>query len=470
MTASRTYTISTRLNRRHNTDLIEYLQEYRVLYGKMLRFTWHRYTPKGATLHKMSKSQFNTLLQSQFGVSKRLANAVIYEAEGTYRALAQLKRYELEQLGHKIKGLKTRREKLRAKVEALKKRARQNNLSPAELKYYKRQKRKLFLWAQRLNRLAQRRNSLEAEIKSGDLSLCFGSKKLFRAQFNLKANKLTSHQVWLERFRSNQDNRTFFIGSKDETWRNQILQLKPLPNVGRGTAFAIQLRKKAQEAKRSYAEDYCEFKHMGDILAKLLLSKEHGVSYRIVFRGSKCYLQAMITIEQSPSLTRRANGVIGLDFNAGFIQMAETDRAGNLTGLRRYEVKSSDEPSTGSSKNRLQIREAAAHIASYALSVGKDIVLEDLDFSKTKSMTAKAKTDKGKEYNKMVHRLDYSQYKDAFENCCFKRGIGLIKVNPAYTSQIAKRKYCQRMKLTVHEGAAMVIARRAQGYADCLAS
>lgn len=61
---SKTYTIETRLNQK----------EYNVLYGKMLRFSWHRYN-------------FNTLLQITFGVNKRLANSVI-------KALYQLKWYE----------------------------------------------------------------------------------------------------------------------------------------------------------------------------------------------------------------------------------------------------------------------------------------------------------------------------------------------------------------------------------------
>ena len=41
-----------------------------------------------------------------------------------------------------------------------------------------------------------------------------------------------------------------------------------------------------------------------------------------------------------------------------------------------------------------------------------------------------------------------------------KTGSDIKLINPAYTSQIAKSKYCYTMKLNVHSGASYVIARR----------
>lgn len=113
-----------------------------------------------------------------------------------------------------------------------------------------------------------------------------------------------------------------------------------------------------------------------------------------------------------------------------------------------------------------EIRQTVSKIVDYAISVGKDIVIEDLDFRKTKSKTEKASSNKGKEYNKMIHAFDYSRYKDAFEVCCFKRDANLVEVNPAYTSKIAEQKYCSRKKLSVHQGASFVIARKGQGFVD----
>ena len=102
-------------------------------------------------------------------------------------------------------------------------------------------------------------------------------------------------------------------------------------------------------------------------------------------------------------------------------------------------------------------------IGKYALSKGKSIVKEDLSFVKKKSQTEKGS---GRRYNKMLHTLDYSRYEDDIRNMAVRNGIDLIEVNPAYTSRIAKMKYCRTRKIPVHNGAAYVIARRGQGYKD----
>ena len=48
----------------------------------------------------------------------------------------------------------------------------------------------------------------------------------------------------------------------------------------------------------------------------------------------------------------------------------------------------------------------------------------------------------------------------------FRNKVDVIKVNPAWTSWIAKNKFCNRMKLNIHTGASFVIARRGIGIED----
>lgn len=66
----------------------------------------------------------------------------------------------------------------------------------------------------------------------------------------------------------------------------------------------------------------------------------------------------------------------------------------------------------------------------------------------------------------MLHSLAYKTFLDKTEQICNKRNVGLIKVNPAWTSWIAKNKFCDKMKLNVHTGAAFVIARRGMNIKD----
>ena len=460
MITSKTFTIETRLNQRDNAEIIEYAKEYNVLYGKMLRFAWHRYN-NGGTFN-MKKSEFNTLLQRTFDISKRLANSVISEIEGLYKALYQLKWYEYGQLKGKIAKERKKVENLSKKVYAIREKAKKDEFTKSSLWYYRKLKADIFYAHQKINRMEQKRKNLLKEIQSKDLHICFGSKKLFYAQFNLKENNLTSHKVWLKHFRQARDNRSLYIGSKDEHRCNQILQLTPMVNAGKGNSFAIQLRKNTKA--REYVRGFCTFKYMDGILANSLIKNDHGVTYRIVFRRRKCYLQAMVTLDKDDQncKTRNSYGTIGLDYNDGFIELAETNETGNLVHLEHFDLKFHG---TGNSATS-EIRNVASRIVNYALLTGKDIVIEDLDFRKTKSETDKAKSEDGKEYNKMIHTFDYSRYKKSFERCCFRCDVNLIEVNPAYTSKIAKQKYCDKKKLVIHQGASFVIARKGQGYVD----
>ena len=460
MIIERTFTIEARLNQRQNQEIIDYVREFNGLYGKALRFAWHRYNNGGHFDRK--KSEFNTLLQKKFGINKRMASSVIYEVQGTYNALRELKWYQFFQLKTKVHKLYKKREKLEKKVFVLKEKAKNNQLSPSSLRYYKRQKAKIFFTNQKINRLRQRMGNVLKELQSKDLKVCFGSRRLFHAQHHLKENNLTSHEVWLEKFRKQRDNRSLYIGSKTEFRGNQLLQLTPIVNCSKGISFLIQLRKNTKD--RQYVRGICNFKYMGGKLTKLILNQDHGVSYRIIFRENKCYLQAMIVLEQETEdcKTHKNFGTIGLDYNDDFIELTETNETGNLIKLKHIDL---EYHGTGN-KAKSEIREKVSTIVDYAISVGKDIIIEDLNFKEIKAETEKAKSENGKKYNKMIHAFDYSRYKKSFENCCFRRNVNLVEVNPAYTSKIAEQKYCKKKKLVIHQGASFVIARKGQGFVD----
>lgn len=281
MIVSKAFTIETRLNPRDNAEIIEYAKEYSVIYGKMIRFTWHRIKDGGQL--PMKKSDFNTLLQKTFGVNKRVANSVIYEVIGIYKALYQLKWAEFFQLKVKFSKKMKKYEKLQQKVYVLKEKAKSNSLSTGQLSYYRKLKADLFHIKQKLNRMNRSLKNRLAVLNSRKLEVCFGSKKLFLAQYHLAKNHMTSHKIWYEAFCKRRDNRALYIGSKDEQRGNQLVQLVPMVNVGKGNSYAIQIRKNTKE--REYVRGACNFKYMGGQLAKLIVDKTHGITYRIKFRG-----------------------------------------------------------------------------------------------------------------------------------------------------------------------------------------
>ena len=144
--------------------------------------------------------------------------------------------------------------------------------------------------------------------------------------------------------------------------------------------------------------------------------------------------------------------------------MSETDYYGNLIDLKHFPLRYHG---TGNKANS-EIQQVLAKIVKIAKERQKPIVIEDLDFIKTKSKRTNSYGKKGKQYNKMIHAFDYSRYKERLANVCYRNKIGLIYVNAAYTSIIGESKYSKRMKLNRHQAASYVIARKGQGYIDKL--
>lgn len=66
----------------------------------------------------------------------------------------------------------------------------------------------------------------------------------------------------------------------------------------------------------------------------------------------------------------------------------------------------------------------------------------------------------------MLSSLPYNFYVERFKQMANRYGVKLELVNPALSSKIAREKYCDRMKLTIHTGASFVIARRGLGIMD----
>ena len=156
--------------------------------------------------------------------------------------------------------------------------------------------------------------------------------------------------------------------------------------------------------------------------------------------------------------TRNSNGVIGVDFNKGFVAVSETDSYGNLinTFQIKYRFRSGN-------KTESDFQWIAKILSEYCLEDGKDLIIENLKFDKTKANLVK---DDFKIYNEMLSSLAYAKFSKIIESKCAKKRIFLKKVNPAWTSRIAKKKYCENKKLNIHSGASYVIARRGQGLKD----
>ena len=475
MIKSKTFTIETRLDPQISGSLGIYFQMLIPFYSMIFRQLWQAVNRSGPEiLDNKNKSALNTYLQDRFCISKRMANAVIADVKGRYQVIGELKQYELQQMEYKKETLLSKIEDLKKTINELKPVVAVNKADDVKLQKYRRSKFSLYQKQMKLNRLNHKIDKLKRAVVSGRYSVCFGTKKLFRAQFHLEENGFKNKKQWLNAFRKKRDCYAYYLGSSDETAGNQLFQLSPAESVPfenrkiNDNVYEIKLR--TLDKERNYLKGFCIFnytlfnQYIRDVLKNK--DKKTALSYRVLWRKNKMYLQMMFSYvpEIIPDYTysTKADGVIGLDYNDGFIQLAETDKAGNLVGLKKYDLHFHG----GGNKALSEIRNTASDIVKLCKIKGKALIIEKLDFRKKKGKTYTAKGKKGQTYNKMIHQFDYSRYTEVLDNCCYRDHIDLILVNPAFTSKIAEQKYCKTKKLGIHQGAAYVIARRGQGFKD----
>ena len=160
-----------------------------------------------------------------------------------------------------------------------------------------------------------------------------------------------------------------------------------------------------------------------------------------------------------PVVTDQRRGAIGVDLNADHLAVADTDASGNYLNAWRVPL-----VTYGKNTNQAEalICDAVASVVQYAKEVGKPIVIEKLDFRQKKA----ALEGESRRYSRMLSSFSYGKIKAYFVSRGYRQGVEVIQVNPAYSSVIGRVKFMERYGLTVHQAAALVLARRMLGYSE----
>lgn len=472
--AERLITVEARL--RPNTDLTNYLNSAVIVYEQAKREIWHQMTNPNYNTKYSKESDFTKDCRKKYDLHSRTINSIIHEVKGLMNSYIELKKTELNTVEQKIIKQEKKITKTKDILDKLEDEVTYNKATKKQLIKYRKNKRTIFNQKRRLNRLKVRKTNLKYIIEHNVYKVCFGTKHMLKKQYNLDKNNYKTHIKWHNDFNKCRDKNIYFLGSANETCGNSIVNFV---FDSKTNLFDIKIRKieKLKDNKRGSDDNYVlykglNFNHRKEDLLQLLdqhiikSNNRQPITYRFHRRGTTWYLQIIYTkkFENTSYLTRSNKGVIGLDYNNGFIQLAETDKFGNLVNLKKFDLKYHG----CGNKAKTEIEQVINTIVKYAKSVGKDISIENLDFSKTKSKQTKAKSNKGKNYNRMLHLFDYNRYKQKLKDITFNNKVYVYLVNPKNTSKIGKQKYSDRMKLTTHQAAAYVIARRYQGFKDNL--
>lgn len=369
---------------RDNLSLYTYFDDYSRLFSFLVRRCVHHLRHK---LNGVSESKYRTDLMIQFKLTNRMAKAVIRTAKNQLKLLTESARYQ-------FKNLYKRRKSLYKKIQKYKSML---SLSSTSLKQRKVTKLRLFWTQMKLNKVNQL-------IANGlKLHLTFGTKHL------LKANK--------QKFFAKRDNQVVYFGDKNETCGNQQLQVQFNSKYNR---FDYKLRLDNQWVSDSEKYIFGSFvlknnEAKKDILKTLSEKKSNPLTYRILKREADLYLQIMYRREVV-DITKTNHGVLGVDFNKGFISVSEIDSDGNLKYLTRYNYLHTGQ----STKTKTSMLELVSKLVAQAFSVGKDIVIEDLvslDSNKKQEKTT------SKDYNRMINSLKFGLFKRFLLSKATKEGV-----------------------------------------------
>lgn len=425
------------------------LDAYAALYGRAERSLF-------ASMQKdVSINDLKREFLPKFGITARQFNAVRVGLEG------------------KIDSIKARRPELIAELQG---RIKQATKVVAKLALRPTQAAKLHQKKRRLHILQTKLVAMQADHKAGKVRLCFGSKRLFNAQFDLQANGYADRTEWKADWQDSRCDQFFVLGSQDETAGNQSCQGELAQDGSLNLSLRLPNAMISQGQPKSMLVTGVCFAYGHDQIIAALSSSQRvasltkagkptvkrigsALSYRFV-RDAKGW-RVFVSCEAAGKVvvSKTTMGAIGVDINADHLAIAETDRFGNLVRAQRINLvtygKTTDQA-------KALIGDAAVRVADLAKASGKPIVVEKLDFAKKKAELEATDA----RHARMLSSFTSNKVIASIKAAAFRAGVEVMEVNPAYTSVIGAVNHAQVKGISVHMGAALAIARRGLGFSE----
>ena len=211
--------------------------------------------------------------------------------------------------------------------------------------------------------------------------MAFWSLKLWRAQYDLKANGYGLREEWLREWREARSGEFFVLGSKDEAAGCQLCVATVCENGSSSLRLRIPDKLAGDHGK------YVEFSGVRfgygheRVVAAFNANRKGGpgqaLSYRFKKDSKGWWVFVTTEISGAEVVTDRRTGVIGVDANVDHLAVTEVDSSGNW-------VKSWRVPMVTYGKSSKQagvlVGGAEGRDVDEARVLGKPVVIEDLDF------------------------------------------------------------------------------------------
>jgi len=381
---------------------------------------------------EFDKSKWNTYLQNAYGINKRHANGVISYAKGAVDSAKECRANHIKILTGKLKSIE----------EWIKKE--ETKLKNAQKFYNKKN------WQSSktgcnfpLSYSLQYRNTNWQYLR-----VKIHNKKAFANHLRKQIEHLKVVPIRVKVPR----NQVFIVGSKDESFGNQVCQWD-------GSILTFRVPS-------------CLEPQFGEYVQATIGNFDRGINrlpptgaktWHYYYKGGKWCVAVQFTPSPINPVSRHSSyGCIGIDMNPGSIGWAYVDKDGNLKAHGQIPL----QMGLPKGQQNKQIIDACFQLLTLANTYACPVVCEDLDFSTKKEQLK----ERGRKYARMLSGWAYSQFYKLLVSILSNRGIYLMTVNPAYTSLIGLVKYARQYGLASDEAAAIAIARRGMRLTEQLPS
>lgn len=409
-----------------SSDNRKMIDDMMIKFSSAMRFAFNRRLE-----HKPLK-ELEPELMRKYGLNRRQAKDAVYKADNIIKSQHELMKLFYDNYNKKVKAVE----------EAL-------------VKTHSEKRKRTLL--KKLEKRQRKRDLYKKHLDNKTFPpVIFGGKDNFKKRCN---NKI-SNAEW----RALRNNKLLSRGDASKKGnpnlriileRGQIyLRINTLARKDNGRYVKIKIPLKLPQKRTGDKINGRNYKDM--VLSYALAEKPYQVE--LIREGDKYHCH--ITFEEDPSkiVTHKYNGVIGIDTNPDGFALTAVDYQGNYLWHKNIV---NHELTYARSNRRLNIiGELVKEVVLLARDKGMPVVIEDLKFKKDKDVQRK--------FARVTHQFVYKGLLETLERTCKRYGVELIKVKPAYTSIIGLYKYSHQYGLVVHNGAAMVIARRGLGYQEKL--
>ena len=202
-------TYSTRLTL--NDDEAELFEELGLWYGRLKHVLYRL-----VAVHGGKCKDYKNAFIEKHQITARQFNAMAIEVQGIIDGTTVLLEARQKALKDTIKSKKAsvRRATAQEKEVAKRKRA----LSPKKQAALS---SRIYHLPLQIARLEKKLTEVKERLAAKAPGICFGSRKLFNAQFHLKESGFASFEEWKAAWRKARSHQFFFVGSKGETGGNQ---------------------------------------------------------------------------------------------------------------------------------------------------------------------------------------------------------------------------------------------------------